>query len=962
MKIMLSLIVSLLLIAQLSAAPVSEQTANNLAQKFFRDGNTTLSNQPVSLLTKELIVSEKITSSFGNQTSVYYYIYNHGDNGFLIIAGDDAVTPILGYSHESVFDTSNVPPNLAEWLEGYKAQIKSIAENKVGQTPEISTKWYQMLYGSKPQNEILSSVEPLIKTKWGQKTFYNYLCPYDKDAQSRTLAGCGAISMAQIMKYWNFPEAGKNQITYSIEKYGKLYANFSESFYNWESMPISLTAPNFATAKLISDCGISVNMIYSVEGSGTYTISLVNALNLYFSYSDSIELIYRSSKDEQWIGILKKELLEGRPINYTAAASNYGGHSFICDGFDYGNDTNDIFFHFNWGWEGTSDGYFHINKLNPRPTIDPFQYGHQAIIGIKPSSTISKNNLEISESISLDSNKIQYGKPLNVTTKLINNGDSDFMGEYAAVYFDKNNNFVEFQNISPPNEFIPKGSISNQLNFHSNGSLTLLAGDYNVKIYCRSPKSYWQRAIGTNKNIREVANVSVINTNPIKIISRISHLPNTSIFQENPLTIKFDIINTGVKPFKGYYTIELFDSIGTFVKIIDSIPEAELQGNSSIQKELEFKTVSLNVELGKYYLVACSKSNEDKYKYIMNFNNGIENPIKIEVVEFKDLIPDNYEPNNYPLTLYFLKCTKKGNIIKTKTINANLHSKNDIDYYGFTTFKGFTYRIKPTVYDINNSDGSTYTLDAGFRYSTDIVNWSEVYDITTEDSISLSDNQRLYIQIVPIGLQKFGTYSLAIEGTETPNSTIILDISTAQINFESVKIGQSKTKSVMLRNPGETTLAIDSVRCAEGFSCSQTAIINPQDSIEFFVKFSPNTMKSYIGYIDFFSNAAKSHDSIHVYGLGTIANSVPDDSKLAHISIHPNPASDVIMIDFQNSLEEVESVIINDVLGNIMFDGSGIGQRAMTIDVSNYESGVYFLSIKYTNGTIYRKNVAIIIR
>ena len=47
-----------------------------------------------------------------------YYVFNLNDHSFVIIAGDDAHRPVIGYSDESAFDASNIPPALSYYLDG----------------------------------------------------------------------------------------------------------------------------------------------------------------------------------------------------------------------------------------------------------------------------------------------------------------------------------------------------------------------------------------------------------------------------------------------------------------------------------------------------------------------------------------------------------------------------------------------------------------------------------------------------------------------------------------------------------------------------------------------------------------------------------------------------------------------------------------------------------------------------
>ena len=82
--------------------------------------------------------------------------------------------------------------------------------------------------------------------------------------------------MAQIMKYWNYPEKGAGFHSYNHAKYGTLSANFGNSTYQWASMPNEVNSPNSSVASLMYDVGVSVDMNYGIGsegGSGAYVIS-----------------------------------------------------------------------------------------------------------------------------------------------------------------------------------------------------------------------------------------------------------------------------------------------------------------------------------------------------------------------------------------------------------------------------------------------------------------------------------------------------------------------------------------------------------------------------------------------------------------------------------------------------------------------------------------------------------------
>jgi hypothetical protein len=188
--------------------------------------------------------------------------------------------------------------------------------------------------------------------------------------------------MAQVMYYYRYPAQGNGTHGYYSD-YGYLFADFGATNYNWYGMQNDISGKyNFEMAQLQSQLGISIDMMYSPDGSGAYMWDDVDAMKNYFGYSSTTQLFYRNNySDSEWANLLISDLDNKMPIQY--AGFGTGGHAFVCDGYQ-GTD----FFHFNWGWGGSFDGYYYLNNLNPGST---FNNGHQAILNSYPASGFPQN-------------------------------------------------------------------------------------------------------------------------------------------------------------------------------------------------------------------------------------------------------------------------------------------------------------------------------------------------------------------------------------------------------------------------------------------------------------------------------------------------------------------------------------------------------------------------------------------
>lgn len=213
-----------------------------------------------------------------------------------------------------------------------------------------------------PRNQVV--VPPLIQTCWDQDEYYNILCPSDSEGQgNHVLTGCVATAMAQVMRYWEYPAQGTGSHSYSCD-YGTLSADFGNSTYHYDMMPDRLSAGTPAAqvqevAKLIYHCGVSVDMDYGPESSGSYLSLSPNALHTYFGYGMSSYIHKNQYSASSWNDIIKNQLDSLRPVLYRGQ-SDAGGHAFVCDGYD-----DQDYFHFNWGWNGSNNGYYLLSGLTP---------------------------------------------------------------------------------------------------------------------------------------------------------------------------------------------------------------------------------------------------------------------------------------------------------------------------------------------------------------------------------------------------------------------------------------------------------------------------------------------------------------------------------------------------------------------------------------------------------------------
>ena len=347
------LIVTLLLVALgMQAHPVSEQTTRNLAQRFVA---------AYFEFTRQSTDLQLVKTGFSGRGEACYYIYNVGETGFVIMAADDCVRPIIGYSDKGIFNPDDMAPALADFLESKCQYINDMAQ-RGSRGYVILSDWIMLeKTGKMVSRHGGREDEYLVMTQWNQNYPYNYFCPEGEGGPGgHCYAGCVATAAAQLMKYWDHPLHGQGSHTYTPAdhpEYGPLTVNFGEATYDWENMPNSISANSpieqiEAVAQLIYHAGVSVDMNYRPTSSGAVTGMLCETMPAYFFYTDQMANLYRENyTHEEYMQLVINAIDMDWPMVHRG-----GGHAYVLDGYN----DNDMV-HFNWGWSGSSDGWFNID-------------------------------------------------------------------------------------------------------------------------------------------------------------------------------------------------------------------------------------------------------------------------------------------------------------------------------------------------------------------------------------------------------------------------------------------------------------------------------------------------------------------------------------------------------------------------------------------------------------------------
>lgn len=389
MKKDLLLLLSLMLLLSVSAiaGPRSYQQAKAIAQR-----------QAAMLgieMDAEVAASAKaaprmsVSSAVSPSATCYYVFANGEDKGFTIVSGDDRMPEVVGYSAQGTYDPDHLPANYVDFMKAYQETVEALLKGDAQVSGGLveARQWRAERAGT-------AAVAPLLGgIKWNQMEPYNNRCPLYKGT-NRSVTGCVATAMAQVMMYHQYPMELKSTIeAYTTKSKGiKIPAINSGETYDWDNMLPDYSKTDYssaqadAVAKLMYHCGAAVEMDYGPSSGANVTPAI---LATYFGYdADLMQDLTRTCFTlQQWMTLIDNELKAKRPILYSGQSSD-GGHEFVCDGSD-----GKGLYHINWGWGGYQDGYFDLTILQPQKggagsgsAVDGYNRDCSMIIGIAPDN------------------------------------------------------------------------------------------------------------------------------------------------------------------------------------------------------------------------------------------------------------------------------------------------------------------------------------------------------------------------------------------------------------------------------------------------------------------------------------------------------------------------------------------------------------------------------------------------
>ncbi len=317
------------------------------------------------------------------QDDTLFYVVNFYPKGFVMISASTELHPVPAYSFESWYTLENQPENAKAWIEQYIQQAAYTRQSSTKFNRETSQQWEKLLNVEQGSKIKFSgkSVEPLTYADWNQDWPYNEMCPADPAGPGgHCYAGCVPTAMGMIMYYYRWPDTGLGYYSYTQPPYGLLEADFGNTHYAWEKMTNSINESDSSIAQLLYHIGVSCDLVYGPNGSGMYNHKADYAFRTYFKYSPQTQYVFRDSTTMDWDSLLITHLDRKMPLYYAGwSVPNINGHAFVCDGYQ-----GSGYYHFNFGWGGSFNGYYYTNNLTPGGSN--FNLAQEVIINCHPDT------------------------------------------------------------------------------------------------------------------------------------------------------------------------------------------------------------------------------------------------------------------------------------------------------------------------------------------------------------------------------------------------------------------------------------------------------------------------------------------------------------------------------------------------------------------------------------------------
>jgi hypothetical protein len=386
-KLLIFILIGLLFLVNNSNASNNNRNIDNITSKVSYDIANIVAENQLEIFDKNIdfIISDSYLFNDKNGDSLFY-IFNLKPVGYIIVSADYKLSPIIAYSFTSNYKINDYYEQffidfITLDLELRLENIKNLSDSD---SEEINVLWTELTnYDDKNYNnyyleqwppEGTTDTEGWIETNWHQDSPYNDFCPMDASSGERSIAGCPAVAIAQILNYHKtinnvfFDDRDDYYHTYinrfwiddDYEEYD--FPSFSEINIYLQNLKelyeneLSITDEDKAALNFA--CGVAANQVYTSTVSGTFGVN--QAFDAYMKFNcTSAELI--ETDNECLYDRIIYNIKNAYPVHLAVVTPEWdSGHNLIIDGYNTNN-----YYHLNFGWGGQYDGWYKIPDKLP---------------------------------------------------------------------------------------------------------------------------------------------------------------------------------------------------------------------------------------------------------------------------------------------------------------------------------------------------------------------------------------------------------------------------------------------------------------------------------------------------------------------------------------------------------------------------------------------------------------------
>lgn len=387
----LILILPLIFSLEINASNVEIKAVKNVVKAKISDFNRRY-NKNLEIISEPKAIAP--------QGEILGYFQKIEPKGFIIVAPDDEMTPILGYSvtHDLDWDNDLNDPFFILLKSTIDIKREIIKNKKQSGKGIVQNEWNDSLlkqnYISTTERTIwpptgTSPTEGWVETLWHQSAPFNASCPYDDVNEGRSAVGCTATAFGQLVNYFaptsnigDFTDADKYTSTKSgftfliDDECGTngtpTFSQLNEKLNNVK-YPIDETSSDGIIDEFNFACGISIQEKYSAVESLAFLTMSAHALINKFGFQTA----EFSGYNAELLPTIKSNIQNARPVLMliiNISIFDPAGHTIVVDGLNEMNSgSEDDLYHLNYGW-GSKSYCFWWNLLDRPlpPTWRPF--------------------------------------------------------------------------------------------------------------------------------------------------------------------------------------------------------------------------------------------------------------------------------------------------------------------------------------------------------------------------------------------------------------------------------------------------------------------------------------------------------------------------------------------------------------------------------------------------------------